>query len=314
VANSTGPLATVTGEGKALEQADTRAVRALLEQQGAVLLRGFETTVEGFAALGRALCATSVFNESPNRELLEQGVQIQSVDLGGDPFPLHPELAREPWRPDLAMFACLDPPSVGGQTNICDGIAIAENLPQDLQREFAGKRLFYIRTASPAALRHWLGTDRPDDALMAAPPEACPYWFRRTPGGIVRGFTRPVLEPTLFDPRPAFANFLLFARDYLRMTRMPLLEGKPFADETVDTSRGVARSLTYSHRWQQGDVVLLDNSRFMHGRKAIADPGERRIATYFGYLQGIDRREGEPPDPVWRRETFVPPDRPGENE
>lgn len=314
MASSTGPLAVVSGHGKALEETDIRAVRSLLEQRGAVLLRGFVTTVDGFAALGDALCSAAVFNESPNRELLGHGVQIQSVDLGGDPFPLHPELAREPWRPDLAMFACLDPPSVGGQTNICDGIAIAENLPQDLRHEFAEKRLFYIRSASPEALRYWLGTDRPDDALLAAPPETCPYWFRRTPGGIVRGFTRPVLEPTLFDTRPAFANFLLFARDYLRMTRIPLLEGKPFADDVVDSIRSVARSLTYSHRWQQGDVVLLDNSRFMHGRKAIADPGERRIATYFGYLRGIGRREGEPPGPVWRRETFVPPDRPGEKE
>ena len=311
---ATAPLALVSGHDERLERADTAMVRAALESQGAVLLRGFETSLEGFAALARSLCSTSVFNESPNRELLEQGVQIQSVDLGADPFPLHPEMAREPWRPDIAMFACLDPPSVGGQTNLCDGIAIAENLPADLRRELEGKRLFYIRSASPEMLRYWLKTDQPDDALLANPPEGCPYWFRRSPKGIVRGFTRPVLEPTLFDSRPAFANFLLFARDYLNLTGFPLLEGQLFSDEMVDTIRGVARSLTYSHRWQQGDVLLLDNSRFMHGRKAIADPGERRIATYFGYLKGIARRDGEPPDPIWRRETFVPPDRPGERE
>jgi len=305
----TAPLAVVPGDGASLESADAAAVRPLIEEHGAVLLRGFDTTLEGFAALAEALCSTAVFNESPNRELLSQGVQIQSVDLGGDPFPLHPELAREPWRPDLAMFACLDPPSVGGQTNICDGIAIADNLPAGLRQDLEGKRLFYIRPASPEVLRYWLGTDRPDDGLLADPPAACPYWFRRSQRGILRGFTRPVLEPTLFQQRPAFANFLLFARDYLRLTRIPLLEGQPFDDETVDTIRAVARSLTYSHRWQQGDVVLLDNSRFMHGRKAIADPGDRRIATYFGYLRGIDRREGEPPEPVWRRETFVPPDK-----
>lgn len=311
---ATTPLAVVRGDKAGVEQADASAIRGLIESHGAVLLRGFETSLEGFATLARSLCSTSVFNESPNRELLAEGVQIQSVDLGGDPFPLHPEMAREPWRPDLAMFACLDPPSVGGQTNLCDGIAIAEKLPPELRRELEGKRLFYIRPASPEMLRYWLGTNAPDDALLANPPENCPYWFRRSPNGVLRGFTRPVLEPTLFDTRPAFANFLLFARDYLRLTRIPLLDGQVFADEMVDTIRSVARSLTYSHRWQQGDVVLLDNSRFMHGRKAIADPGERRIATYFGYLKGIERREGEPPDPIWRRETFVPPDKPGEPE
>jgi alpha-ketoglutarate-dependent taurine dioxygenase len=308
--DETGPLAVVQGQGSGLEQADFPAIRARIEADGAVLLRGFATNVEGFAALGQGLCATSVSNESPNRETLGDGVRVQSVNLGADPFPLHPELAREPWRPDLAMFACLDPPSVGGQTNVCDGIAIAENLPDEIRRALEGKRLFYIRPASADLLRYWLGTDTPDDARLANPPAACPYWFRRSRDGIVRGFTRPALEPTLFQNRPAFANFLLFARDYLRISRIPLLEGKPFDDDMVDAIRSVARSLTYSHRWQEGDVVLLDNSRFMHGRRAIADTSERRIATYFGYLKGIERREGEPGDPIWRRETFVPPEKP----
>lgn len=307
--SETVPLATVAGHDKTLDHADAAEVRALIEECGAVLLRGFATTVDGFAALGHMLCSTSVYNESPNREMLGEGVQVQSVNLGTDPFPLHPELAREPWRPDLAMFACLDPPSVGGQTNVCDGIAIADNLPPEVRQALEGKRLFYIRPASPELLRYWLGTDTPDDALLANPPASCPYWFRRAANGIVRGFTRPALEPPLFHDRSAFANFLLFARDYLRIPRIPLLEGEVFSDDMVDAIRSVARSLTYSHRWQQGDVVLLDNSRFMHGRRAIADTSERRIATYFGYLKGIDRREGEPVDPIWRRETFVPPER-----
>ena len=168
-ASDSMPLAVVEARGETLEQTDPQLVRDLIEERGAVLLRGFATTVEGFAALGHALCATSVFNESPNREMLGEGVQVQSVNLGADPFPLHPELAREPWRPDLAMFACLDPPSVGGQTNVCDGIAIADNLPPEVRRALEGKRLFYIRPASPELLRYWLGTDQPDDkdAIMA---------------------------------------------------------------------------------------------------------------------------------------------------
>ncbi|HYD26043.1 MAG TPA: TauD/TfdA family dioxygenase [Croceibacterium sp.] len=304
------PLPVIDGHGAPLAGADAAAVRAALEADGALLLRGFATTLEGFSALGSALCTTSLFNESPNRELLGEGGSVQSVNLGADPFPLHPELAREPWRPDLAMFACLDAPGVGGQTNICDGIAIADNLPDALRAELAGKRLFYIRPASPELLEYWLGTGEPSDALLAAPPPSCPYWFRRAQGRILRGFTRPVLEPTLFQGRPAFANFLLFARDYLGIDHVPLLEGKPFTEDMVDAIRAVARRLTYSHRWRDGDVLLLDNSRFMHGRKAIADAPKRRIATYFGYLKGIDRREGEPEDPVWRRESFVPPEKP----
>jgi hypothetical protein len=55
---------------------------------------------------------------------------------------------------------------------------------------------------------------------------------------------------------------------------------------------------------------MLDNTRFMHGRTAIADPGERLIATYFGYLNFAIPDPEEPADPIWRREVFIPPPQP----
>ena len=308
------PLAAIEGNGQPLSAADPAVVRTALEDRGAMLLRGFATTLDDFAALGDALCSSSMFNESPNRALMQGGSKVQSVDLGNDPFPLHPELAREPWRPDLCMFTCLGVPSVGGQTNLCDGIAVVEELPAELVSELAQRNLVYIKVATPEMLRFWLGTDRPDDALLANPPVSCPYWFRQAQGQVLRGFIRPVFERTIFQDKPAWANFLFFARDYLHKPNIPLLDdGRLFPDEWLDTIRSTARRLTYAHNWRQGDVLLADNSRFMHGRRAIADAGERQVATYFGYLRGVGPRPGEPPDPVWRRERFVPPDTKSDN-
>lgn len=303
------PLPVADGDGGPLESVDAVAVRAELERSGALLLRNFATTVEGFAGLTDALCSASVFNESPHRDLLDQASGIQSVNKGGDPFPLHPELAREPWRPDVCLFACLGAPGVGGQTNLADGIAIVEGLPAELRRELADRKLIYIKPALPAELAFWLGTERPDDALLADPPAGCPYQFRRQPNGaVLRIFTRPAFERTAFQDAPAWGNFLLFARDYLHRRNIPLLEGVgEFPDEWLDEIRRAARRVTYAHRWQQGDVLVVDNCRFMHGRRAIADEGERRIATSFGYLKGIERRPGEPADPPWRKRRFVPP-------
>lgn len=308
------PVEVFEGGGKPLTAIDPEHLRSRIEQSGALLLRGYALTVGDFAALGEALCGAGVANESPNRDTFDGDAQIQSVNLGNQAFPLHPELSREPWRPDLAMFACFTPPSVGGQTNLCDGIAIVEHLPDDLRRTLAERQLTYMRPASPEFLRFWLGTDAPTDAQLAAPPQHCPYWLRRAQDRIIRGFNRPLFEPTLFQDKPAFGNFLLFARDLLRYRHVPLLDdGSEFPDEWLDVIRSTARKLTYAHRWQTDDVLLADNSRFMHGRRAIGDVAERRIATYFGYLKGIDRRPWDPPRPIWRAETFVPPEAPPEN-
>ena len=45
-------FAIVNGSNVSLARADVAEIRALIESHGAILLRGFETTLEDFAALG----------------------------------------------------------------------------------------------------------------------------------------------------------------------------------------------------------------------------------------------------------------------
>lgn len=291
-----------------LDTVDAAAVRDRLEHQGVLLLRGAAPDVPSFRRLAEQLCSTSVFNESPNRESVEADSNVQTVDLGADAFPLHPELSREPWRPDVAMFHCIVPPVGGGETTVCDGIGIVERLPADLVAEMARRRLLYIRRATPAELRFWLGTEFPSNQQLAEPPAGCPYEFRAVRGMIVRVFSRPLLHRPLFDQRLAFGNFLLFARDYLARPNLPCLEdGSRVPDSWLDAVRAAAEPITFPIPWRAGDVALIDNSRVMHGRRGIPDPSHRRIASYFGYLRDAPVNPDEPTDPVWRREEFRPP-------
>ena len=290
-----------------IEQAQ---IEQVFRRHGAILLRGFDYDVAGFRRFAERLCRTSVFNESPNRQLLDADANIQTVDRGVDAFPLHPELSREPWRPDACLFACFDPPGVDGETTICDGTTIVERMPPALVEAMEGRRLLYIQPATEEVLQYWLGTANPPDSMLAATPPQCPYWFRRAGGKIVRGFSRPLLERPMFDQRLAFANFLLFARDYLRIPNFPCLDdGQPVPEQWIEAARASASAVTYAHAWQAGDLIVIDNSRFMHGRRAITDPRARRIASYFGYVGFAPDRPEEPVDPIWRREQFVPPQR-----
>ena len=114
-----------------------------------------------------------------------------------------------------------------------------------------------------------------------------------------------------FDARPAFGNFLLFARYHVGRRDFPLLEDfTPVPDAWTEAAQAAGEALTYAHSWLQGDILMLDNTRFMHGRRAIADARERHIVTYFGYLADAPRNPEEPPDPIWRRHDFTPPRNP----
>jgi alpha-ketoglutarate-dependent taurine dioxygenase len=282
-------------------------VRELYKEHGALLLRGFASGIEEFRQFAIDLCPVAVQNDSRNRITLAPEQDVQSASLGTQPFPLHPELSREPWKPDTAFFYCIDPPVTGGLTTICDGVAIVRDLDPDLREKMAGRRLSYMQVARPAELEYWLGVSDPDDAALADPPPHCPYTFERIGGQVVRIFTRPFLHRPMFTDELAFGNFLLFSR-FLRGRNFPLLDDRtPVPEEWLQAVKQIADPLTVAIDWQRGDLLVLDNSRFMHGRTAVTEGDGRLIATYFGYLDFAVSDAEEPPDPIWRRPGFNPP-------
>lgn len=292
------------------ETLDTISTPEMLEhlRDTAVLVRGFPPSIPAFNAFAKKFCAVSVFNESPNRLVLDGENNIQSVNLGTEPFPLHPELSREPWKPDMCFFHCIDAPHQGGETTYCDGVELLRRIPDKVRNALENRSLLYIQPAPPAILQYWLGTSQPDDATLANPPASCPYRFRRFDTGIVRYFVHPALHKSLLSDEMAFGNFLLFARYYLKLDRIPLFEdGNVVPDWIVDAIKAAAAPITFSVSWQPGDILILDNSRFMHGRNAITEPGDRLIASYFGYLNGVEGRPDEIENPPWRRPDFRPP-------
>jgi alpha-ketoglutarate-dependent taurine dioxygenase len=286
------------------------AVISLYKEHGALLLRGFSPDLDHFRRFAEQFCVSSAFNDSRGRELLDHEHNIQSVNRGVAPFPLHPELSREPWKPDVCFFGCLNAPSEQGATTLCDGVEIVAHLPADVRRAFENRRLLYVQAATAEELDFWLGTPDPSDALLAAPPATSPYFFWREQGTVVRAFTRPAFHIPMFTDAPAFGNFLLFARYCLGIQGVPLFEDRSqVPDAVLAAVKTVSDGLTAAIRWERGDLLMIDNSRFMHGRTAVRDAGERLIASYFGYLRFALPNPDEPADALWRAGPFSPPRR-----
>lgn len=307
------PLVVVEPDGEtSLDALGVDRVIEQYRQHGALLFHGFHAGLAEFNALARSLCATAVVNESPGRIPLDPERSLYNVDGGDRAFALHPELSREPWKPDLAMFGCLSPPGDGGKTTACDGVALARALPPHIRRGLEGRRLVYIKATWPSLLEYWLGTAEPSDDQLRNPPAGCPYGFMRlNDGRIARHFSRPALHKPMFSDELAFGNFLLFARFNNGRLNFPLLDDyTPVPDEWLHQIKAIGDQLSVAVTWRKGDVLLLDNTRFMHGRTAITDPAERIIATFFGYLRFAVPDPEEIPDPIWRREDFQPPSPP----
>lgn len=288
-----------------LSTLDASLVKDIYETHGAVLFRGFALDLDCFRQFTEKFCSTSVFNESAGRETVDAARNIQTVNLGTDPFPLHPELSREPWKPDVCFFACQVAPTIGGETVICDGVDLVRNLPSDFAEALRTRRLIYIRPVEQEELLYWFGTHRPTKDMLSAPASNCPFSFRLLNGRLVRYFTAPFFHKTMFSEDSAFGSFLLFARYYLNNNQIPLFDdGSIVPDELLDVIKKVGDRLTVAISWEENDLIMLDNSRFMHGRNKIVDSNGRLIYSHFGYLKFAKPSAEEPPNAPWRECTW----------
>lgn len=304
------PLVRVEPTGEtSIGELEREAVVDCYKRHGALLFRGFGCDLDAFQSFAWRFCRTAVINETPGRAPLDPAHLVYAVDSGTNAFALHPELSRQPFKPDLAMFGCLSAPGQGGMTTLCDGIELVRALPAAVREGLAGRRLVYGTATWPELLAFWLGSSDPGDALLRNPPAACPYRFERVPDGrVVKIFSRPALHRPMFSDELAFGNFLLFARFNNGRSDFPVLDDlRPVPEQWLQAIKATGDRLSMAVDWREGDLLMLDNTRFMHGRTAIRDVEERQIATFFGYLDFAVPDPEEPPGAIWRRENFEPP-------
>jgi len=107
----------------------------------------------------------------------------------------------------------------------------------------------------------------------------------------------PAVQPTLGGLH-AFANGLLA---HLPAISHPRWQGrnaysKPSNQVFFDDGEAISTTIinqlidiqdeiAMAHAWQADDLVILDNTRFMHGRRMTTGDCERQIRSRFGWLK-----------------------------
>ena len=282
--DQTFPLVTIEASPKLrLAQLDIDEIKSLYKQHGGLLFRGFSLDQEQFKQFTDHFCDAYVRNQSRGREVLSRDRRVQTVNLGDRHFPLHPELSREPWQPDIAWFACHQPATIQGQTTVCDGVAAAAAFPPEL---FAHCRKTVLSHSQPARLEwcaRFLGkANLKHSDLPALSNETIRFTLQG--GKIIRTYLRPMLHKPMFSNEWAYGNYLVFGRRQMNARRFPAYaDGTEIPDSLVDTIARITDDLASEINWRANDLLMLDNTRFMHGRNPIGDPQNRRIYTQFGY-------------------------------
>jgi alpha-ketoglutarate-dependent taurine dioxygenase len=272
------------GTEKSITGTDVSVIQSLFIEFGVVLFRGFSFNQHQLNALTSQYCFAFVMNKQPGRQRVSGDGRTQSVNLSPVAFPLHPEMSQVPWRPDIAWFACASAPAYGGETTLCDGVAIADNLHEETRAYLETRSFLYKKKATNDECEFWTGITNPTAEKLKGVQDRSPFKFSIEDGVLFKSFITPVLYRPMHSGKLAFGSFLLFRRILHKKYNFPTFEdGSIVPDSLFNEINSAANNQTVAHKWQANDILMVDNTRYMHGRRSIENENQRRIATQFGY-------------------------------
>ncbi|MFE4975174.1 TauD/TfdA family dioxygenase [Kitasatospora sp. NPDC056651] len=240
--------------GRPVEELAQRTKRAALGS-GCALVRGLALAEGDFKLLVRSL------GETVDHKFGEGGADLLKLNASRDegkvvtgrgPLPIHTDGLLVGERVDLIILYAAefsDAPG-SGETYVSDQLTAWAEMPEHLRRVLDEYEIEYLVTERgyfPTVPEDWYaipatrdyGRVRSLNLATAFPPGVTPRsWEVR-----VRGMA-PELSDRFFTELDAFLRSERYA---------------------------------YTHRWQVGDLLIIDNQRTLHGRTAIGPDGTRLL-------------------------------------
>jgi alpha-ketoglutarate-dependent taurine dioxygenase len=268
---------------------DIEQVFSAFRNRGLAIFRGFIVDLEGFRTLSERLCTNFRVHVFPGaREAVSQDQTIQTALKGNRAVPFHKELSFTPLWPDVVWFYCQQPPQSGtGETLVCDAVKLYEKLSAGTRRLFTQHRLRYAQLWTRACWQGFLRTTELEEACRTLASYPGVHLRDRADlngsDTICVEYVVSAIAQTKFSSQNAFANSILMTARYGRSPSVAFENGAAIGNELRREIQEIANSITHKIRWEEHDVVLIDNSRVMHGRSAFS--GSRIVLTRLADLK-----------------------------
>ncbi|MGP5203405.1 TauD/TfdA family dioxygenase [Psychrobacter aquimaris] len=262
-----------------------------LKIHGWTLLRGYHYDVETFSQLMSQLCQTLTYD--PARQNITS--EAQKVDAGTHAIGLHIENGNTPMPPDVIAFFSELSAKKGSQTTICDGHAVYQALSPELKATFSQPMRIsrylpqaiwqnYVATATGRAYADQISLDDLDTFITATTSQTLTHYVEpHADGGVRYVLQIPAIREDNLSGQLAFANTLLGPSFNYEKPEFTLANGQHVDDALINELTQLCEKYTQDIAWQNGDVVILDNKRIMHGRRQIDVPlTERKLYIAMG--------------------------------
>jgi hypothetical protein len=265
------------------------ALARLRDEHGAVLLRGFTPLdADGLAELGTGL--TGELRDYDNRSTPRRRVNgrvFTSTEYPPDQtIPLHNEMSYTASWPGTLLLACIVPAPVGGETPLADSARVYARVPPSTRERFDRDGVMYVRNFGHGLDLSWQEVFQTPDR-RAVDAYCKKHGIQAEWLGGERLRTRHVVQATAVSRASGekvwFNQAHLFhvsslpegvereLRDSFSEDELPRNalygDGSPLDPDDLAQIRAAYAAEEISLPWHAGDVMIVNNEQFAHGRK-----------------------------------------------
>ncbi|WP_188152151.1 TauD/TfdA family dioxygenase [Teredinibacter waterburyi] len=277
-----------------ISQSDNTLLLNELRSHGVLLVRseGEHADLGDFEKFTQTLASSFTVHGNPARSLISDDGFTQEVDAGTHALPPHSEMTYMPFYPDTMWFYCVQPPQAQGETTVFDGVEMLERLSVETREFLQSNRLKYKHIYPRSA---WSRTVPVETAAEAAAliESVLPlfssrgeftFFFDDEDNMHAQYLTSAI--STSKDGVPTFSNSLEISFVprviELRGGSVEMEDGTPMPQAILDEISVIGKQVESKISWQKGDILMIDNTRVMHGRRSIVSQDDRQLFVRLG--------------------------------
>jgi alpha-ketoglutarate-dependent taurine dioxygenase len=266
---------------------------------GAILFRGFKITAvtdfEKFIIATSGPLIKYTYHSTP-RTQVSGNIYTSTEYPANQTIPLHNEMSYASNWPMRIAFCCLKTAAEGGETPIADSAKVFKRIRPEIRELFMKKNVMYVRNYGDGIDIPWqkvFGTA--DKSDVEAYCHEVGMKFEWKSGNRLR--TRQQCQAVATHPRTGelvwfnqahlfhtsslhqeVYNSLYEAFDEEDLPRNALLgDGSPIEAGVLNHIREAYAQEAIVFKWEEGDILMVDNMLVAHGRKPYA--GARRVVV-----------------------------------
>lgn len=259
-------------------QLDIQEIINWFKSSSLLLFRGFEVDTEKYKQLTELLGTNfvSYVGGAYSREMINGDKTLLSVTGGKLHFavPFHGEMYYKKQRPDILWFYCATPALKDGETTACDGIQVYNELSNSTQELFQQKRLKYIRTYAADVWPKIYQTEDLNLVEQVCSDNDMQLQIKQDNSITTEYISSAIQESRCSQHKVFINNILPVIEQETKGSNSSIVrfeDNSKISDEIINEIKNVTDKLTYLVSWQKGDILMVDNTRLLHGRRSFSD-------------------------------------------